>query len=165
LLDDRVDCELICDFIHVNQNMIRLVIKLKSTEKICMISDQVMVAGMEPGKYRSLGHVVDIDQNGWSRLPDGTIAGSTMTLLYGVKNIVNKLGFSMEDALKVASYNPARVSGIAERKGSILEGKDADIVIIDNEFRVNYTFVEGKLAYCRENTKDLLNPMRYQYKL
>nr|WP_263326894.1 N-acetylglucosamine-6-phosphate deacetylase [Neobacillus sp. Marseille-Q6967] len=165
LLDDRVDCELICDFIHVHPRIIELVIKLKSVDKVCMISDQVMVAGLEPGKYKLLGHEVDIDQNGWSRLEDGTIAGSTMTLLYGMKNIVSELGYSMEDAVKMASYNPARVSGVLNHKGSIREGKDADLVVMDENFKVCYTFIEGKLAFSSEDGKDVLNPERSQYML
>lgn len=158
LLDDRVYCELICDSFHVHPDMIKLIIKIKSTERVCMISDSIPAAGIEPGQYYFLGRKTLIDSDGWSRLPDGTIAGSTKDLLYGVKKMVKNLGFTMEEAVKMASTNPAKLSGFSDYKGSLEAGKDADIVILDKEFDVLYTFIEGEIIYTSDMKKDYLNP-------
>lgn len=154
LLDDRVICELICDLHHVHPDMIKLIVKVKTFKKICMISDAVMAAGLEPGSYNLLNQNVSIDKEGFSRLPDGTIAGSTKDLMYGVKRMVQDVGFPMDEVLIMASYNPAVLCGCEKNKGSIKRGKDADLVIIDDNFNVNSTFVEGRLVYDKKENID-----------
>ena len=158
LLDDRVVCELICDLHHVHPEMIKLIVKIKTINKICMISDAVMAAGLEPGSYELLNQKVFIDKDGFSKLPDGTIAGSTKDLIYGVKKMVQDEGFSMEDVLIMASLNPAGLCGCEKNKGSIEIEKDADLVIIDNDFNVCYTFIEGKLVYDSNENENYKNP-------
>lgn len=158
LLDDRVDCELICDLYHVHPDMIKLIAKIKTINKICMISDAIMASGLEPGKYVLLNQKVLIDADGYSKLPDGTIAGSTKDLMYGVKRMVKDAGFSMEEVLIMASLNPARLCGCEKNKGSIKIGKDADLVIIDDDFKVCYTFIEGQLVYDSNKNKNYKNP-------
>lgn len=165
LLDDRVDCELICDRFHVHPDMMRIVIKMKSINKICMISDSVAAAGIDPGEYFLLGHKVTVDKDGWSKLADGTIAGSTKDLMYGLKGMVKNIGFSMEDALIMASLNPARVSGFGKQKGSIEVGKDADLTVIDDDFNVKYTFVEGRMVYDSSLGKDYKNKSLDSYRV
>ena len=157
LMDDRVDCELICDCYHVHPDMIRMVVKMKSVNKICMISDSITAAGINPGEYFFLGHKVTVDKDGWSMLANGTIAGSTKDLMYGLKSMVKSIGFPMEDALIMASLNPARICGFEKQKGSIKVGKDADITVIDDDFNVKYTIVEGKLVYDWDLKKDFRN--------
>nr|WP_279380141.1 N-acetylglucosamine-6-phosphate deacetylase [Sporosalibacterium faouarense] len=158
LLDDGVDCELICDSFHVHPDMIRLVTKIKTIDKICVISDAITASGVKPGEYAFLGRKALIDKDGWSRLPDGTIAGSTRDLLYGLENLVENIGYSMEDALKMTSLNPARLSGYQECKGSIEVGKDADLVILDENYKIKYTFVEGEMVYSSEQEGPFTNP-------
>lgn len=158
LLDDRVDCELICDLFHVHPDMIRLVVKIKTIDKVCVVSDAITAAGIKPGEYAFLGRKALIDKDGWSRLPDGTIAGSTKDMLYGLKNLVESIGISMEDALKMTSLNPARLCGVIQSKGSIEIGKDADLVILRPDYEVKSTFVEGKLVYSSLDEKLFINP-------
>ncbi len=158
LLDDRVDCELICDLYHIHPEMVRLIIKIKSIDKICLISDSIEAAGINPGEYNYLGRKALVDENGWSKLPDGTISGSTKDIMYGFKNLVKTLGFTMEEAIKMACTNPARLSNVLEIKGSIEVNKDADLVVIDDEYNVLYTFVEGKLEYEKYCNIDYRNP-------
>lgn len=158
LLDERVDCELICDLYHIHPDMARLIIKIKSVDRICLISDSIEATGIKPGEYNFLGRMALVDENGWSKLPDGTIAGSTKDMIYGFKNLVEALGFSIEDAIKMACVNPARLSNILDSKGTIEVDKDADLVIIDDEFNVLYTFVEGKLEYRKDWNVDYRNP-------
>lgn len=91
-----------------------------------------------------------------SRLSDGTIAGSTKNLLYGFKNMVY-LGYSIEDVIKMSSSLPAKLSNVYDEKGSIEEGKDADLVILDDNFNVHMTYVEGKVCFDSSERKDFLN--------
>lgn len=158
LLDERVDCELICDLYHIHPDMARIIIKMKSIDRICLISDSIEATGIVPGEYNFLGRMALVDEDGWSKLPDGTIAGSTKDMIYGFRNLVKTLGFSMEDAIKMTCTNPARLSNVLDSKGSIEVNKDADLVVIDSEFNVLYTFVEGKLKYNRDQNIDYRNP-------
>ncbi|WFA08792.1 N-acetylglucosamine-6-phosphate deacetylase [Tissierella sp. Yu-01] len=158
LLDERVDCELICDLYHIHPDMAKLIIKIKSIDKICLISDSIEATGINPGEYNFLGRMALVDEDGWSKLPDGTIAGSTKDMIYGFKNLVKTLDFSIEEAVKMACINPARLSNVLDSKGSIETNKDADLVVIDDEFNVLYTFVEGKLEYKKDLNIDYRNP-------
>lgn len=155
LLDDNVYCELICDFIHVHPDMLKLILKIKSPEKICMISDSIVASGLRPGKYDFSGREIIIDEES-SRLSDGTIAGSTKNLLYGFKNMAY-LGYSIEDVIKMSSSLPAKLSNVYDEKGSIEEGKDADFVILDDNFNVHMTYVEGKVCFDSSERKSFLN--------
>ena len=158
LLDNRVDCELICDLYHIHPDMAKLIIKIKSIDKVSLISDSIEATGLNPGEYNFLGRMALVDEDGWSKLPDGTLAGSTKDMIYGFRNLVKTLGFTIEDSIKMASTNPARLSNVLNSKGSIEINKDADLVVIDNEFDVLYTFVEGKLEYRRDQNMDYRNP-------
>jgi N-acetylglucosamine-6-phosphate deacetylase len=158
LLDERVDCELICDLYHIHPDMAKLIIKIKSVDRICLISDSIEATGIKPGEYNFLGRMALVDEDGWSKLPDGTIAGSTKDMIYGFRNLVKELNFSMEDAIKMACVNPARLSNVLDSKGTIEVNKDADLVVIDDEFNVMYTFVEGKLEYSKDFNYDYCNP-------
>ncbi len=157
LLDDRVYCELICDLFHVHPDMIKIITKMKSIDKICMISDAIIGSGLRPGKYEFAERNIVIDSKGWSRLSDGTIAGSTKNLLFGFKNMVTNLGLPIEEVAKMSSYIPAKLARIEDKKGSIEEGKDADIVILDKDFNVLMTFVEGKLCFASTKEEVFIN--------
>jgi N-acetylglucosamine-6-phosphate deacetylase len=138
--------------------MAKLIIKIKSIDKICLISDSIEATGINPGEYNFLGRMALVDEDGWSKLPDGTIAGSTKDMIYGFKNLVKTLDFSIEEAIKMACINPARLSNVLDSKGSIETNKDADLVVIDDEFNVLYTLVEGKLEYKKDLNIDYRNP-------
>lgn len=156
LLDDEIYCELICDFFHVHPDMIKLILKMKSSERVCMISDAVVGSGLKPGKYNFSERVITIDEKGWSKLADGTIAGSAKSLLFGFKNLV-QLGYSIEEVIKMSSYIPAKLSNVDSRKGTIEVGKDADLVILDNDYNVKMTYVEGKICFDSDKDKVILN--------
>ncbi|NMB08429.1 MAG: N-acetylglucosamine-6-phosphate deacetylase [Tissierellia bacterium] len=156
LLDDEIYCELICDLFHVHPDMIELILRLKSTDRVCMISDAIIGSGLKPGIYEFSNRTVNIDEEGWSRLPNGTIAGSTKSLLFGFKNMV-QLGYKLEDVVKMSSHIPAKLLKVEDKKGSIEEGKDADLVVLDKEYNVIRTYVEGKLQFNVENDQVILN--------
>jgi len=88
-------------------------------------------------------------RDGIARLSGGTLAGSTLTMERAVKNFMEFTGCSLPEAVRCATLNPARLLGIADRKGSLAVGKDADLVIFDEDFNVHYTILGGEVVYAR----------------
>lgn len=148
LTDDRVYCEMICDLVHLHGATLKLIYAAKGADKINMISDSSRVAGLDVSEF-TVGGVTRYVVDGVIRLADGTIAGSTKTLLDGVKNLV-KLGIPLEDVSKMASLSPAKSLGLDSDIGSIAVGKYADLVVLDDDFNVEYTFVNGKCVYRKD---------------
>jgi N-acetylglucosamine-6-phosphate deacetylase len=146
LLDRRVCCEMICDGIHVHPATMKIAVKMKGRDNIALITDSLRGNGLPDGEYMDDGRMV-IVKNNQVRLEDGTLAGSTLTLNRAVKNMVEKVGVSLCDAVYMASYNPAKQIGEADKKGSIDVGKDADLVIFDGGVNVKTVLVGGKIVY------------------
>ena len=165
ILDDRVFCEIICDGLHVCNDMLKILFMLKPTEKIMMISDCTGYSGAPAGTYKGfLRHsgTVIVDEQGFVREPGGRLRGSSKPVIYGIKNLVRNVGIPMEQALRCAALNPCVKYGWADRKGSLSVGKDADFVIIDSDFNVRETWLEGEKIYdCAEKNgifnKETLN--------
>lgn len=147
LLND-IYSEVICDFHHLAPEMLEIMFKIKNdVNKMIMISDSGMLSGNEPGVYYKYGQKRIVTEKGTILLEDGSIAGSNHSLLYGIKNLETKLHKKMEDILLMSSLNPARLFKIDHQKGSIRENKDADFFIMDQDYQVISTFVEGKCVY------------------
>ena len=142
---DEVSTELIVDTHHVNKALFDTVYKLKG-RKLCFITDCLPAGGLPEGEY-TLGGAKIIYKNDLCRLEDGTIAGSVLKLNKGVWNVYTNSKIPLNECVNCASLNPATTLGIADRKGSIAKGKDADIVILDNEFNVRKTIIGGKIKY------------------
>lgn len=136
---------LIADGVHVHPAAVRLLYKLKGPERICLVTD-AFAAGLPDGEYRLSGLQVVI-RGGAARLADGTLAGSTLTMDRAVKNFREATGCTLAEAVQAASLNPARLLGLADRKGSLAEGKDADLVLFDEDLNVHYTILGGEVAY------------------
>jgi len=149
-LDSDAYVELICDGIHLHPAFVRLVAKVKGYERICLITDAIAAAGLPDGEF-ALGDLPIFVHQGIARLSNGTLAGSTLTMNRAVKNFMKFTGCSLPEAVRCATLNPARLLGIDERKGSLGVGKDADLVIFDNDFNVHYTILDGKIVYARED--------------
>ena len=147
LTSDKVICEVICDFIHLHPSVVKLIYAAKGADRMCMISDSSKVAGIQVDEFE-VGGVKRYVKDGCIRLADGTIAGSTCTMLNGVRNLLH-IGIPMEDVAKIASYTPARSIGMENELGSIEVGKYADLVALDGDLQVAYTFINGKCAYKR----------------
>ncbi|HEX9062740.1 MAG TPA: amidohydrolase family protein, partial [Clostridia bacterium] len=143
--DDNVSVEIIADGIHVSPEMIRLALKCKGPMKTVLITDSIMAAGHMDGVYTLGGTTVYVN-NKEARIEDGSLAGSTLTMIDAVKNMV-KFKVSLEDALTMASIAPADVIGISHRKGRLEKGMDADIVILNRDLNVIMTMVEGSVEY------------------
>ena len=142
---DEVSTELIVDTHHVNAALFDTVYKLKG-RKLCSITDCLPAGGLPEGEY-TLGGAKIIYKNDLCRLEDGTIAGSVLKLNKGVWNVYNNSKIPLHECVNCASLNPATTLGIQDKKGSLAEGKDADIVILDNEFNVRKTIIGGKVKY------------------
>lgn len=158
LLHESVDCEIICDGKHVDLNMLKIYFKVKDYDRFMMISDCTPLSGAPCGRYPLFKDMnVTITPEGFSLSDTGRLMGSTMPVLYGMKNLVEILGIPLETVSKMASLNPCRKYGYGETKGTLTPGKDADFIVIDDTFTVKKTIVNGKVVYDRNLDTDLFN--------
>lgn len=146
MLLDELNCEMICDTIHVSVPAIKLVIKNKPHDKYTLITDAMRAKGMPDGKSELGGQDVFVN-NGEARLADGTLAGSVLKMNVAVKNLVEKAGVPFTDAIDFATYNPAKNIGVLNERGTIKVGKRADLTVLNSDFEVLYTLVNGKIVY------------------
>ena len=147
LLIDELNCELICDTIHVSVPAIKLVIKNKPHDKVTLITDSMRAKYLPDGESELGGQLVLV-KNGEARLENGALAGSVLKMNDAIKNLVTKAQISFTDAIDFATKNPAKNLGIYNEVGSIKEGKRADITVLDkNTFEVLMTIRNGKVVY------------------
>lgn len=111
-----------------------------------LITDSIQAAGLPDGEHDQLGVKVIVDGIR-CRFPDGTIAGSALTLDRAVRNLLRNADVPVWRAVNMASLIPARAIGVDDRKGSIEAEKDADLVLMDEGFHVVSTFVGGERRY------------------
>lgn len=141
LMDD-MSVEVIADGIHLPATILKLVYKVKGVEKTCLVTDSLKFAGYTGETINDPNYVIE---NGVCRWADRqTLAGSIATADVLVQTMVKKAGIPLEDAVRMASETPARLTGIADSKGTLEKGKDADIVILDNDANVRCVFTKGK---------------------
>lgn len=148
---DDMFVEIIGDGIHVPQELLRMILKIKGPDHIALISDAMRAAGMPEGRYIiggiKCGREV-IVEDGVAKLPDRLhLASSVATADRLVRTILSLTGCSIIDAVKMASTTPARAMKIDGRKGSISVGKDADIVIFDDNINIISTIIGGRRIY------------------
>jgi len=144
-LKSDVYTELIVDTFHVDKGLYSIIAKLKG-DKLVFITDCLPAGGLPDGEYLLGGQKV-IAKGIQCRLEDGTIAGSVLKLNMGVWNVYQNSDLPLWQCVKCASLNPATMLGIADKKGSLEIGKDADIIITDSEFNVNTTIIGGTVRY------------------
>ncbi|OEH54776.1 N-acetylglucosamine-6-phosphate deacetylase [Oceanobacillus sp. E9] len=138
--------ELITDGIHVVPEMMQLIYDSMGSERIIIITDAMRAKGLEDGDYELGGQPVTVKE-GRATLANGSLAGSVLRMIDGVKNMLGLEGVSIEDVIQMASVNPAKQVGIFDQKGSIEVGKHADILLVNNELDIQYTICRGKTAY------------------
>jgi N-acetylglucosamine-6-phosphate deacetylase len=146
LTDGRVSVELIADGLHVHPAALRLAALCKGPAKTVLVSDGVKPAGLPDGEYTLRGRRVTL-RDGLAWLPGGVIAGSTIRLNDAVRVMVEEAGFSVSEAVQMASTTPARVLRLAPSKGRLAEGSDADVTVMDWRFNVEETIVGGETVY------------------
>ena len=146
MLFDELNCELICDLIHLSAPAIRLVIKNKPHDKVTVITDAMRAKGMPDGESELGGQLV-IVKDGEARLVDGTLAGSVLKMNVAIKNLVEKVGVSFTDAIDFATANPAKNIGVISERGTIEVGKRADFAVLGSDYSVLATVVGGEVVY------------------
>ena len=150
LLDDMT-VEIIADGIHLPPALLKLVYKIKGPDKIALITDAMRAAGMPPGES-ILGDLDNglkvIVEDGVAKLPDrSAFAGSVVTADKLVSNMITLAEVPLTDAIKMITSTPAAIMGVADRKGSLVVGKDADIVIFDQDIKIQHTIIGGKVVH------------------
>lgn len=140
-LNTDITVELIADTFHIHPGLYSLIDKIKG-DKLCLITDCVRAGGLADGEY-SLGGQPIFLKGIECRLADGTIAGSVLKLNQAVQNVRKHTDMPLWQIVAAASYNPAMAIGVADKKGSLENGKDADIIITDADFNVEQTFIKG----------------------
>jgi len=143
LLESDCYCEIIADGIHLVPGTVKMLSKIKGTHRLIAISDSIMAAGLPDGDYK-LGVNEIVVSDGDAKLKsDGTRAGSTLTLDRALKNIIKFTGLSLEEVIPVLTENPARLINVYDRKGSIEDGKDADIVFLNENSDIIAVYARG----------------------
>ena len=146
LLHKDVFAELICDKLHISPAMIQLVFSVKGADKVILISDAMRASGMPDGEY-DLGGLPVMVADGAARLKEGgALAGSTLQLATAFKNICEVTGIAPSELIKSTSASAAAAMGWLDR-GSLMPGYLADIVLLDNEFNVRKTLVDGEVRF------------------
>lgn len=152
---DEMDVEIIADGVHLPAPLLKLIYKIKGPDRIALITDSMRSAGMSAGdsilgsKHNGLKVIVE---DGVAKLPDrSSFAGSVATCDRLVRTMINMADVPLLEAVKMASQTPANILGIGSSKGSLITGKDADIVIFDGNINVSTTIVQGRVIYNKEN--------------
>lgn len=143
MINQNVYAELVLDGIHVSYPAAKILLKTKGKDKVVLITDSVETAGLPDGIYESSMGTVRIN-NHQVRLLNGTLAGSQADMNQCVKNVYQHLGLTLNEAVSLASYNPAKSLGI-DKMGEIKVGNFADIIFFDDNFQIKQTIVKGKV--------------------
>lgn len=151
---DEMDVEIIGDGIHLPPPLLKLIYKIKGADRTALITDAMRAAGMPPGES-ILGSLHNglkvIVEDAVAKLPDrSSFAGSVATADRLVRTMISMADIPLLDAVRMITSTPARILGVYDTKGSLSKGKDADIVIFDNNINVTTTIVKGKIVYNRE---------------
>jgi len=150
-LIDEMDVEVIADGIHCPPPLLKLIYKIKGVDRMALITDSMRAAGM-PGGESIIGSLRNglrvIVEDGVAKLPDrSSFAGSVATADRLVRTMVTMAEVPLIEAVRMITKTPASILGVADRKGSLIPGKDADIVIFDDNIQVLMTNVQGRIIY------------------
>ncbi|PMC40335.1 N-acetylglucosamine-6-phosphate deacetylase [Bacillus sp. UMB0899] len=145
-LRDELMVEIIADGVHVSPEIVNVAYKQITDERMMLITDAMRAKWLEEGEYDLGGQMVTV-KNGKALLDENTLAGSVLKMIDAFKNIQKFTGCSIKSAIKMACENPAKQLNVFDRKGSIAIGKDADLVILDENMDIFMTICKGKIAY------------------
>lgn len=140
--------EIIADTIHVNPYLYEWFYETKGPDKVTLITDSMRAGCMKDGVY-DLGGQEVVVADGSARLRSGSLAGSVLTLNRAISNFYEHTALALPEVYRLASLTPAKVIGLDHIKGSLEIGKDADVVIWDDDLNAITTFVEGECVYCQ----------------
>lgn len=146
LLSEKMTTELIVDGVHLHPAVVQLILKLKTMEKMVLITDAMRAKCLCDGQYELGGQAVEVKQ-GIASLKDGTLAGSILKMPTAIRNFLHFTHCTLTDAIKMTSENPAKLLGIFKKTGSITANKEADLVVLDDDFNVVLTVCGGRIVY------------------
>lgn len=144
LSDDRVSADIIADGIHLHPSIVRLFLEAKRQERSILITDAISAAGMPEGRYR-LG-TLDVEVKDGRCEVEGKLAGSVLTLDRAVRNVMSFAGWTLQQAVRLATLNPAHLLGITDQHGILARGRAADLVALTAEGNVVKTIVAGRVC-------------------
>jgi N-acetylglucosamine-6-phosphate deacetylase len=146
--DDRIQPQIICDGVHVHSAMVRLVVRAKSVYKAILITDSIRGAGLADGEYEHKGQKISV-RNGIAYSPEGGLSGSTLSMDMAIRNAMQFTGKSISEIIAMATLTPATSMGISNMKGLVKVGYDADLVLMNKDWSVERTIVNGKIVFAR----------------
>lgn len=159
LTDPTVMCEVICDGLHICDDMLDIYFRIKDYGHFMMISDCTALSGAPVGVYDggTMCKELHVTPDGFVLTETGRLMGSSQPVLFGIGNLVNNVGVPLETCLEMACLNPARTYGFADRTGSIEVGKDADLVVISDDYHALATYARGEKVYDRATDGRVFN--------
>jgi N-acetylglucosamine-6-phosphate deacetylase len=140
LTDDRMSADIIADGIHLDPAMVKLFLRAKGAEKAVLITDATSATGMPDGLYH-LG-LLEVEVKAGKCLAAGKLAGSVLTMDHAVRNAMSFAGWELHQAVRLATLNPARVTGLNGR-GMLQIGAQADIAVLTPSGEVKHTIIGG----------------------
>lgn len=147
ILDSEdISTELICDTIHIHPAVMRILLRCVGPDRIVLITDATLLAGLPDGEYDWEGRKVTV-KDGWARIPAGNLAGSTVTMNTCIRNMNQAVGATLRQAVQMATLNPARAMGFGNELGLLRPGRRANLAVIDEDVNVHMTMVDGKIIY------------------
>lgn len=149
LLDKQAYVEVIADGVHLHPGILELIYRLKGSDKMGLISDCIVAGGKPDGTYR-LGMLDVHVKNGIARTDSGSLAGSTLTLEKAVANLIHLADIPPLKAVHMASLMPAKFLGVNDTLGSIAPNKRACLTLVDDNFEVQATIIDGQIRYTKQ---------------
>ena len=144
--NEKVTAQLIADGVHIHPSVLRMAFEILGPERIVLITDGMQAMGLADGQYVYNGVEYE-SKNGAARYKDGTLIGTALGLSEMVKRLMTFTDCGLDVAVRTVTGNPARLLGIGERKGSVAVGKDADVVLLDDDLSVRTTIVGGRIVF------------------
>ena len=144
LSDDRLTADIVVDGIHVAPAVVKVFLRAKGSERAVLITDAISAAGMPDGRYQ-LGPI-EVELKDGKCTSGNSLAGSALTMDRAVRNVTQFAGWTLRDAVRAATLNPARAVGLAARHGLLATGADADFIVLSPAGEVIKTIVRGRAA-------------------
>jgi N-acetylglucosamine-6-phosphate deacetylase len=144
LTSDRITADIIADGIHLAPEIVQIFLRAKGIERAVLITDAISATGMPDGRYQLGPMLVDVKDGKCTM--DGKLAGSVLTMDRAVRNITEFAGWSLRDAVRTATLNPARVVGLGQQCGLLVAGAEANFAVLSAEGEVKATIVGGQVS-------------------
>lgn len=143
---EKLRAELIADGIHVAPEMLQLIYNNMGSERLILITDAMRAKCLAPGRYELGGQPVNVTEDRAELVSNGSLAGSILKLVNGAQNMLKLESVTLLDVIEMTSTNPAKQLNVYDRKGSIAIGKDADLLLVDDELNINETICRGVIT-------------------